>query len=553
MRKLFLFIGVIAIAFAASARHVKNTVTLKAGWNAIYLEATPEGEEVEIAKFFAELPVTTVAEYVSDAYDDTEQYNSDGTERNQKPVSYRVWMKDSRSTLSFLEGGRAYLVRALADCEKEYYGEPKAPRFTFRRTADGESLVNLIGVSLAPGAKPLVSAYFKEGPFGAKGTMYTIGGTGDAPTFKAPFTSSSAKVESGKAYALSAVQAGRWPGVVEVKSTARNGGVYFAANETSADVTLVNRGSEERKFRVTYRKGEMDSDKLLPLKRSVREKDGLGFSWSEVKADEAWEVTLSPEASASFVFGVERAKLTADQNLGGVLVFEDLGATQMRVRVPVAIAFPTESSPEKAYPEGLWLGKLMFNRVTFNGGEKPIETEGVLRPTVIFLVDGQNRMTMLQRLSIAETTNGTMRIFKSLDKAREVNETARRISSLMLDPDNQVVAAESGFFGDEVSFTYTVDSKSSGNPFRHAWHPDHDGLNATFDGPTAIGRELWAINNTLTLSFRDSVENKDYYSSDIDEVRIGRATWRVEGLRDEAIVAEGIFSIQRFLPVSNLE
>lgn len=553
MNKFLLVIAALALALTASARHVKNTVSLKTGWNAIYLEATPDDKEAAIGDFFGGLPVTTVAEYVSDAYDDTEQYNSDGTERNQKPISYKVWMKDSRSTLSFLEGGHAYLVRALADCEKEYYGEPKAPHFTYRRTSDGESLANLIGVSLAPGAKPLVTSYFKEGPFGTKGTMYTIGGTGDVPTFKAPFTSSSAKVEAGKAYALSAMQAGRWPGVIEVKSTARNGGVFFAANENTADITLVNRGNEQHSFRVTYRQGEKDTDKVLPLKRSVRNENNLGFSWSEVKPGESWEVTLAPEASESFVFGVERAKLTAEVDLGGVLVFEDLGATQMRVRVPVGIAFPEASAPAKAYPEGLWIGKLMFNRVTFNGAEKPIETEGVLKPTVIFLVDKQNRMTMLQRVSIVESTNGTMRLFKSLNTARAVNDTARRISSLMLDPANQLVVAENGSFGDEVRFSYTVDSQSSGNPFRHAWHPDHDGLNATFDGPTAIGRELWAITNVLTLSFRDTVENKDYYSSDIDEVRIGRAVWRVEGLRSDPIVAEGIFSIQRFLPVSNLE
>ena len=545
---LFTF-SLLLFTSVAHAAEIKESLALAKGWNGVYLEATPNNADCD--QFFAALPVTQVGAYVSEAYDDTEQYSSDGSERNQKPVSYKVWNRDGRSSLTSLKGGMAYLIFATNACETTYFGVPRPPRFTWRKASatDTEAIINLIGVSLPAGTSLYASTYFLEGPYGAKGTLYTIGGTEGNPSFKAPFTSSSAKVAAGKAYGVTAGAACRWPGVIEVSADA----VTFEADANTAEIRLTNRGTSARTVRVTYTKGEGAGDVLLPILRRIPNDGALGSSWSNVTANVSWEVALEPGASEDLVFGIERATLNKSSALGGLLVFNDLGSTQMRVRVPVSVEFPSAEASAAVYPTGLWLGKFVFSRVTYNEETTPVEAEGLLKPTVIFHVDDEKRMQMLQRVSLVTETNGLVRLFRSLASARKVNDSARRLTSLMLDPSNQVVNAASGIFGEETRFAYTVEPTSAGNPFRHVWHPDHDGLNATYDAPAAVGAELWSVTNTVTMQFRDLGSGADFYSSDVDEIRAGRVLWTVEGLRHHPITAEGVFSIQRLVPANEIE
>ena len=99
---LFLF-----IAGQVEAQYISETMTLKQGWNAIYLESTPDDASCEA--FFADVPaVTTVLAYRGDAYSSTRQYADDGSVILQKPVSYLTWNRGDTtgSTLGFLAGGR---------------------------------------------------------------------------------------------------------------------------------------------------------------------------------------------------------------------------------------------------------------------------------------------------------------------------------------------------------------------------------------------------------------------------------------------------------------
>ncbi len=75
------------VSLSSLAAHIKETMTLAKGWNAIYLESTPTN--AACADFFAGAPVARVASYQSDAYSSTRQIADDGTTIDQKPLSYR--------------------------------------------------------------------------------------------------------------------------------------------------------------------------------------------------------------------------------------------------------------------------------------------------------------------------------------------------------------------------------------------------------------------------------------------------------------------------------
>ena len=85
------------------------------------------------------------------------------------------------------------------------------------------------------------------------------------------------------------------------------------------------------------------------------------------------------------------------------------------------------------------------------------------------------KVKLLQRVAAGVDTNGTPRLFKELDSVPATVENARRFSTIMMSIDNPIVEKSSGAFGDSLAFDWMVAERAADNPFRHAWHPDHDG------------------------------------------------------------------------------
>lgn len=131
----------------AEAAHIQETMTLSAGWNAIYLESTPTENDCE--EFFSGTAVTKAQSYISDAYDSTAQYKSDGTEINQKPISFYQWISGQPdvSSLKSLVGGSVYLIYATNSCSKSFYGTLSVPSQSWRVASSADGHLNLAGVS----------------------------------------------------------------------------------------------------------------------------------------------------------------------------------------------------------------------------------------------------------------------------------------------------------------------------------------------------------------------------------------------------------------------
>ena len=112
-RRLLLSCALGLAALAAPAAHIDESIALTKGWNAVYIESTPD--VAEPAALFADAPVQKVACYESSAYADTAQYNSDGSALEQKSVGFYFWQRgeEEASTLRRMTGGglRAFKER----------------------------------------------------------------------------------------------------------------------------------------------------------------------------------------------------------------------------------------------------------------------------------------------------------------------------------------------------------------------------------------------------------------------------------------------------------
>ena len=578
-RYLLLLSFMSLVSLSASAAHIRETMTLAKGWNAVYLESTPTN--MACADFFAGAPVERVASYHSDAYSSTRQIADDGTEIAQKPISYHVWVPgdEDASTMDALVGGRVYMIYTTAAWSKEFLGVPAAPQQTWRATSGDAGFMNLVGVSADTNASLTAKAYFGEGPFGTvNGIAYQIKGTKEsAPTFS-KFLNARVTMQGGKAYALTAAKDGDWPGVIGFLGSAS---VEFGSGDF-ASVTLKNFGTTNHTFRVTVVKSEMDEAQeafppLGALKRKVRDEHG-NESWTHVTQDAFWDVELAPDAFAVQKFAIDRTAMTAGTTYAAVMQIEDLGGTQMRVRIPVTV--DEKPADEAAFPIGLWAGYIQMEAVSSLTNATPTAAAGKLKMNILVHVDANGGARLLQRVAAGVDADGKMRLFKELESAKAACENPRRLSSVMMSVGTPVVAASAHTtFGDQLQFAWTVDAKARDNPFRHAWHPDHDGKTADYSGDVVSGDdlanyvnpvkpELWSVTNTLYLSWHklnNPTEDVDFEHNP-NEVTAGFATWTVGGLisnrqidaegktvSDGQINSIGVFYLKRIADVGEIE
>ena len=393
-RYLLLLSFMSLVSLSASAAHIRETMTLKNGWNAIYLESTPTNALCDA--FFEGAPVKSVASYQSDAYSSTRQLADDGTEIAQKPLSYHVWVAgdDVASTLGALSGGHVYMIYATNAWSKTFVGVPSAPKQTWRATSGDVGFMNLVGVSADTNASMTAKAYFGEGPFGtANGIAYQIKGTKESD-----------------------------PGLV------------FGSDANFASIRIRNCGTTNHTFRFTVERSALDADTQLPpqsLSRRLPRVDAISEpDYTNVEENVEWTVSLASDAISEQVFKIDRSKLDNGITYGAILTIEDLGASKMRVRLPIAVA--DAPADTVTYPAGLWVGEIALSQVSELGDTNrvPVKAGGTLKMSVMMHVDTNGTCRLLQRAVAGVDTNGVTRLFKNPADVPEDVEESRRISTV---------------------------------------------------------------------------------------------------------------------------
>lgn len=551
--------------------HVQETLNLTNGWNAVYIESTPDNPICE--DFFSNTTVIAAAAYRSDADAGTAQYDASGNEIVKPPIVFLQWNRGEKiSALQSIGGGGAYLLFATNAENIVFYGVPAAPKTTWRKVAASETneYFNLVGVSSASSTVS-IKDYFGEGPFGLSKTeraIYSIvGNDPNAPTLKnaeqAAFGRST-PIYSGKAYALTSTAYGSWPGVIGVQGS----GVAFGANDNYASITVKNCGTTNHTFRFTVVPSE-SGEVQPPISRALPRVDAFSAQqYTNVSESAEWTVSLDPDRDSEQVFSIDRSKLESGTEYGAILVIDDLGPSKMRVRVPITVAEEPETTEAK-FPVGLWSGYIQMETVSRldDTNQIPVKAGGTLKMSVMMHVAPDGAVKLLQRVAAGVDTNGTPRLFRELESVPAEVQNARRFSTVMMSIDNPVVEKTSGTFGNCLAFDWTVGEKASDNPFRHAWHPDHDGLSADYksaapsgDNPAnyagVVKPELWSITNRMEFSWHKN-NNPD---ADIDfswtpsEKTAGFVTWTVGGLTaKQPIVSLGVFVLQRAIKAAEVE
>jgi len=544
----------------ADAGVVEETVTVAKGWNAVYIESTPESPGA--AAFFADLSVTKASCYLSSVYASTAQLAGDGKEISQKPVSHLVYdlHDEVNSTLKNIVGGQCYFLYATNAAEKTFLGVPQLPHVSWQASAGG--FATFAPVSAPKGESVLSTTYFGEGPCGAThaGAPQAAWGTDPVAPSIGPLNAFNRKpkVEGGKVYAFESDVAGEWPGVIDVATDI--GGFDFSDGVAKVGVTVRNAGTQEREVRLSLADSAREGDARPQLYLYIPPGAASRSSWTQFASTNA---VLSAGESRTFIFQCDKSAMTDGVNYAAVLAVEDLSGTKMRVRLPVSAAKDAAREGVGAYPAGLWIGQAQVMQVSDVEGNLK-NAGGAMKGTLLLHVDGSGRMTLLQRVAVAQVQDedGAWRtaLYRDLGDVPR-GTSARRVSSVFIDTANRATQAgantdaSASEFGREATFRFTVGERSKENPFRHAWHPDHDGRKADYsaDSPSgdvpanfigSIKPESFSVTNQIAFVWADD-NGRSTYSRTPEETTFGRLDWKLTGLTKHPIMMRGLFTLKR--------
>jgi hypothetical protein len=528
-----IFLGFFALlALPTQAQWLTQTLTLKAGWNAVFLHVDAGHATVD-QLVGPGAPALTPIEQVWrwDPKSSTAEFVVSPQQPIDSGSQWTTWKRTASTTspLQRLTANTAYLVYSTADFTWDLKGHPVLPSYQWSTSG-----LNFFGFPTVATSPPSLEDFLANAPLLQLGELYRYpGGELGAGNPIRVFALRTTAASRGEAYWIRAGEAyNHYYGPFEV-TAAGSGRVAFGdslstfsfrvRNLTASPLTV----SLQLKASETSPAGQTPIAGLPPLLlRGEQNKTNLTYAFSQLPVGTPSSWTLTPQgqpgSEAEIVLGLDRANVTGNPNdlLAGVLQLTDsLGHTRVDMAVSASVASQT----------GLWVGSAAVTAVgqylqsyqrnannqlvvNTNGtyvvtsvitNLTPVPTAYPLRLIVHNPATGP--ATLWQRIyyGFNAVTNP---IVSNQESALAVNllSQSRRISASHLPwSEGNPGWSFSGPLGQGAVVTTSITNhynNQASNPFLHTYHPDHDNLDATFKHELPQGSESYTIVRQITLS-----------------------------------------------------
>lgn len=559
-------------ASPASAQWSKQTVSLNLGWNAIYLQVEPVDSSCETV--FAGWPVSSVSLYNMERT--AAQYFLNPSEPQDATAEYLTWIPGQPAgahALNSVLAGHAYLIYATAACQRDLTGRPAVPRIEW---LPGTNALNLVGFRPNPTAK--FGTFLTGAGFNVtKTSIYSLSGTNHtSPTISnvGGFSGSygTVSMDPGKAYFIACDKVSTFSGPVKVYPAGTDG-LFFQTNNSSQFLRLKNESGASLTVTLALTNSAPSPSNVVPVLPTLQYFDALS-GWLSLTS--GVQKTLLAAEDWTLPLILCRTNMVEGNLYGGVVICSDTAGG--RVEVPLEAAYHTPDPTKAQWPAGLWVGTARLNKVSQVLGQHAINdgatAGGIMEFRLILHVGLDGNCRLLQRVLIAGTTetNGTWNPALYVnEKDVPVGMKTVRISAAAFGLKNNIKLDETfggmggSRFGNRLMFTYAIADDDSVNPFRHPYHPDHDGLKADFatkspsgDNPDnyigEIKPELFSISNTVSLVWTNATAASGPSAHwTPSETTSGDIRFQVEGIRKEGpLLMQGPFELRRISQVGVL-
>lgn len=519
----------------ASAQWVQQSIQLRPGWNAVFLEVDPRPQDCD--SLLAGLPIESVWDWNRIA--DTAQFVQDPSTLIPGASGWLTWFPPGhpnagQGSLFALRDGRPYLIKSTNAVAVTWTitGRPSLRRLSW--VAAG---VNLVGFHVGTPA-PTFRTLFAGQSGLTNQPVYALDNSG---VWRAIIDPGTARPRSGEAYWVRCRQPSQATGTIIVEGASRHGLTFTpAATEQSLRIRNASTGSRTISVRLLSTAvppaGQTPLAGPVPLEYWRAQYAATNFQWAPLPAPlsftslasgQEWNLRLA-------VPGTALSAVTPGTMLQGVLeVTDDLGT---RWLVPIA-AGPTD--PGSAAPAfqavggetppvlaGLWVGDAAINAISqpAHPGDpsRPRPAGGTFSFRLLVHVDTAGTARLLQQIFLVRKPPvlapdpADPLVNRVTEPARTVavtdeslipgiigsaGLTGRRISSPVF-PLAQPLELSGGAFGAGTLLgAFTLDYDHPLNPFKHLFHPDHNNLDERFEQKLPEGKESFTVARTLSLEF----------------------------------------------------
>lgn len=543
MRNLLaLLLGALVLAaLPARAQWTTQTITLKPGWNAVFLHVDATHTNLTgavggdlgnpITEVWQWQPVTAPGRFINNPQLPA-VVNNDWSQWNRTPAL--------SGTLTSLTANNAYLVRNSSPVNYTWtiVGKPVPPRYTW--TSQG---VNFIGLPTPTANPPVLDTFFSPVPaFQSQAEFFYYPGNeavGAPPASAQLFALFSTPLKRGQAFWIRANNLhNNYFGPLQIVPQDPDG-IHFDAELGQYSLRLRNltagtlRVTNSLVASAAAPTGETPIVGLTPLLlRGSLNTTNSTFDYTDFSTPQV--VTLAPAGTpgsdAELIIGLNRAAMTAAPNQPGdyyagiFRINDSLGYTQLELPV----------SAIKTSNRGLWVGNASVNEVRHylkayqkDASGNPVvgalTTNGA--PFVITNIDtswGAVASPFNLRLILHSASNDVVRLLQRVYTGYDRNtnaalvlteaqldptrlSSARRVSAAHLPwSANNTPWTATGAFQTGQSLTNVITlnyNDHASNPFVHTYHPDHDNLNALFSAVQPIGVESFGVKREMILRF----------------------------------------------------
>lgn len=305
-----------------------QTISLRAGWNAISVQVEPAN--VAPAAVFANAPVDKVAAYFPSRT--PVEFIQDPASQPWKQKGWRVWYAPQSpeaviSDLYAINAGQCYLVHATAATSLEISGS-----LVNRRTRWRSDSFNLVGLSVDPANPPTFQSWFAGSPAHQKTSRPFIYALDASDTWKAIDHPESTAIQPNAAYWIFCRGASDYQGPLEVKfPTAALNQADFG--DIAESVTIQFANNLPTPLAVTLDLAPADG---LPVSyeralRSLGEKISIPFTTTANLGP------LEPGANLSFKMTLDRTSMSQASGAAVLTIRDDVGTM---IRIPVTGRLP---------------------------------------------------------------------------------------------------------------------------------------------------------------------------------------------------------------------
>lgn len=552
---------------------VQQSFLLKPGWNAVFLEVSPEEQSVEAA--FAGIPIASVWTWMP--RDETVQFIQDPDEGMPLDGGWLGYFPRPRpeaflTNLYILQANRAYLIK-LEGTQSVTWTVSGVP--SLRSMAWVADSFNLTGFHVDPERPPTFGAYFADRSAFENQPVYHLV-NGSWSLIEQPYSTT---INPGEAYWVYSDGKADFDGPMEV-SVEWGDTMDFGSSLSSQLLVVRNRTVVD----VDITLEQVSSSGTVPLSLKITEEDTGRQNWASLPA--AYALSIAAGQELLLDFGVRRAEFSADE-IGGVLsVTNGIGARRL---VPIkaksyhAPATTNAKATGKASKSGiatfagLWQGKVLVSSVSQaqTGGVTPTPVGKSFPLRVLIHVDSGGTARLLKEVIemwedgtmvpdpdnpgyLITDTPGRAVLLTNEDLIPEfTGVTTRdgvpvgiRLSTIAYDFPGETLEMD-GTVGTSgtMETTLTLESGFSTNPFLHRYHPDHNNLDEQYLNPVQEAFEI-----TRHIQFIFSAEDPEEQTNPEwgDSLLGGSYFEAITGLHRNTVFVGGTFRLHRVAGVPEL-